>query len=392
MTCWKMKLVFAAALALLVAPDVLADGMTDDPDAGATTVEIGQLNVPSGRINQRDLRELIGQIDEALSAAQERDSNALSLLQRYREESARESAEVQQSLDELASTLGALNRLQLELESEFDLTREALATLKSATNAALEQSAQSSASIRQDVGRLDGTVDSVGAAIDEVARRLTETAEVFDERSARIGERMQKLSESIESVRGSVDDRYYSIRTDVLQRTLIGLAALFVLLAAVFMVRRQLLSKQRSITSRFDESFAATQAEQNRLDHKLSEILAQKLTLVASEPADHAFPLTVAAEIHRMRKRIARLPSDTPGIKPLTQALERLERGLLEKEYEVVDLVGEKYVEGLNVKPRFIADDGLKPGEHVITNVISPQVNYQGLVLQIADVEVSVGD
>jgi hypothetical protein len=101
--------------------------------------------------------------------------------------------------------------------------------------------------------------------------------------------------------------------------------------------------------------------------------------------------LQVAAEIHRMEKRLSVFPDDVKGVKPLVKALERLNEGLREKDYEIVDLVGTKYVEGMTVQPTFVLDDSLEVGEQTITKVIKPQVNYKNKIIEIAQVEVSTG-
>ena len=106
--------------------------------------------------------------------------------------------------------------------------------------------------------------------------------------------------------------------------------------------------------------------EYNALDLKLSEILEKQINAAVlsnkdsplaeqSEP-DHSLPLKVATEIHRMRKRIASMPEGTKGIRPLAKALERLEENLSEQEYEIVDFLGQKYVEGMSVDKEFVLD------------------------------------
>jgi hypothetical protein len=104
---------------------------------------------------------------------------------------------------------------------------------------------------------------------------------------------------------------------------------------------------------------------------------------------DHSLPLRVADEIHRMRKRIQFMTEDAQTTKALSHSLKRLEDELNTGGYEVIDLVGKKYVDGLNVEARFVpAEDSSKEGE-IITDVLRPQVNYMGVMIQQAKVEVS---
>ncbi len=104
---------------------------------------------------------------------------------------------------------------------------------------------------------------------------------------------------------------------------------------------------------------------------------------------DHSFPLRVADEMHRMRKRIQFMPEDSQAAKALSNSLRRIEEELNSGGYEVVELLGKKYVDGLNVEARFVpAEDKSIEGE-IITDVVRPQVNYMGVMIQQAKVEVS---
>jgi len=46
----------------------------------------------------------------------------------------------------------------------------------------------------------------------------------------------------------------------------------------------------------------------------------------------------------------------------------------------------------MKVSANFRPDENLKQGEQVITRIIKPQVNFKGVMIQAAQVEVSVGE
>ena len=48
-----------------------------------------------------------------------------------------------------------------------------------------------------------------------------------------------------------------------------------------------------------------------------------------------------------------------------------------------------KYVDGMKVEARFVDNPDIPKGEEVITEVLKPQINYKGVVIQTAKVEVS---
>lgn len=128
----------------------------------------------------------------------------------------------------------------------------------------------------------------------------------------------------------------------------------------------------------------------------LNKLKVQEMSVAVngqSKPSemDHHLPLKLADEIHRMRKRLASLPEDTKGLTPLQKSLERLEAELAEQGYEIVDHTGMTYTENLSVKARFVPSDDLGLDQKIISKVVVPQVNYKGVMIRMADIEVSIG-
>jgi exonuclease VII large subunit len=135
-----------------------------------------------------------------------------------------------------------------------------------------------------------------------------------------------------------------------------------------------------------------------QLADRLLEVVAQlkqseQITKAGNQQhePDHSLPLKLADEIHRMRKRLAALPEETKGLKPLSKSLERLEEELQEQGYEIIDYTGLKYTENMSVSARFVPSDDLEEGQSIINKVVTPQVNFKGVLIRMADIEVSVG-
>lgn len=70
---------------------------------------------------------------------------------------------------------------------------------------------------------------------------------------------------------------------------------------------------------------------------------------------------------------------------------EKATKELEEEGYEVVNMLGKSYHEGMKVRATFVEDESLKPGEQIITKVHTPQVNKDGKMIQAAEVIVSQG-
>lgn len=117
---------------------------------------------------------------------------------------------------------------------------------------------------------------------------------------------------------------------------------------------------------------------------------ASKQIIVKAEP-DHNLPSKLADEIHRMRKRMGTLPEDTKGLTPLKKSLDRLEAELAVYGYEIIDHTGQSYSDNMSIKARFIPSEELGPEVRLISKVVVPQLNHAGVMVRMADVEVSIG-
>ena len=112
----------------------------------------------------------------------------------------------------------------------------------------------------------------------------------------------------------------------------------------------------------------------------------------AGGAVDHALPLKIADEIVRIEKNLARMDEDVRGVKQLSKAIDRIKDNFVANGYELVDLLGKPYKEGMRVSANFVPDPDLPEGAKRISRVIKPQVNYQGQMIQAAQIEVSVGE
>lgn len=140
--------------------------------------------------------------------------------------------------------------------------------------------------------------------------------------------------------------------------------------------------------------------ENVKLDTKLVEILENQLNLKeqetktnpvsSNEEIDHSLALKVADEVVRMQKNIAKIGNSTKGIKPLTKGIERIQNNFAANGYEMISLINKKYDERMNIDViNFITDENLSEGSRIITAIIKPQVNFNGVLIQRAQVDVS---
>ena len=169
-----------------------------------------------------------------------------------------------------------------------------------------------------------------------------------------------------------------------------------------FFLSKRIKHNQTDIEEQLKRTKKSLEEETIKLDSKLVEVLESQLKLHQAEtPApvvastdtatpDHSLALKVADEIVRMQKNIAKMPEDVKGLKPLLKGIERIQNNFLANGYEMINLLNKDYDERMNIDViNFITDENIPSGRKVITAVIKPQVNYNGVLIQRAQVDVS---
>ena len=137
----------------------------------------------------------------------------------------------------------------------------------------------------------------------------------------------------------------------------------------------------------------AMQEESIKLDNKLLEIAEKQLTVtpnkIEENEMDHSLALKVADEIVRIETNLSRMDTNIKGHKQLSKAVERIKNNFYANGYEIVDMLGKKYTQGMKAAVTFVTDETLNEGEQIITKIIKPQINYKNEMIQAAQIEVS---
>ena len=77
----------------------------------------------------------------------------------------------------------------------------------------------------------------------------------------------------------------------------------------------------------------------------------------------------------------------------LNKRLESLEEKINNMGYEIIELLGRSFDDGMELgKTQFIPDENLKDGERIITRVIKPRITFKDKIIQHGDVVISQGD
>lgn len=238
--------------------------------------------------------------------------------------------------------------------------------------------------------RLENTVDSLSNLVEKNRSNINIIAEDF-------GTKIQKTEQHAEN-------RISELGGDVKKSRLYWIiATLGTLLLGVLMylfLGKRINSSQTDLEIQIMNTKKSLEEESLKLDNKLIEVLEIQLKVQQEESknqpvamtdkADHSLALKVADEIVRMQKNISRMDTDIKGLKPLEKGIERIQANFAANGYEMTDLLNKKFDDRMTIEVVNVLDDeSLPKGEKIITRIIRPQVLYNGVLIQRAQVEVS---
>lgn len=208
----------------------------------------------------------------------------------------------------------------------------------------------------------------------------------------------------------NINNKIYKTNNKVLlnqyilqSRTFWACVMVVVLLIVIIRVTYRLTKRIKSGDSSIDDVRKAQDAlqaaqgkmqeEAIKLEDKLLALFNKQLSntpkVVGNEKPDHSLALKVADEIVRIELNMARMDASIKGYKQLAKAVERIKDNFKANGYEIVDMLGKPYNEGMKVTANFVVDEDLEEGKQIITGITKPQINYNGQMIQAAQITVS---
>lgn len=283
----------------------------------------------------------------------------------------------------------------------------------------LAQDSTDIASLRRQADAMQSDLNAAGRQIKslqlstaELERKDSAQAQTIDSLSRQLARNEAALIATTlrqDSAKAQSIERYRELqhsRTATLWALIAVLALLAAAVAALFflMNKRQRHLRAHAESLAHENSALKTETEKLQSDwadsaHRLLEMEHTLYTLsLKLKPAppkappasiDHSLPLKIAGEVVRAEITLSRMDPSVRGYRHLQGSLRRLRQTLQDKGYEIVDMMGKPYDIGMVVTANFIPDDTLPPGAQIITGVSRPQVNYNGRMIQSAQIMVS---
>lgn len=212
--------------------------------------------------------------------------------------------------------------------------------------------------------------------------------------------KMSALGDSIGTTNGKLSQTSQDLNSRSLYG-IIGLIGALLIAGLVYLLLRKKIKSGQTAIDSIRETQEKLNEESIKLDNQLVELMnkqldaqkeSSKVTSTSSDNSsaiDHSLALKVADEIVRIELNLSRMDASVKGHKQLSKAVERIKNNFLAQGYEIVDMLGKPYNEGMKVVASFVSDESLKDGEQVITGITKPQINYNGQMIQAAQITVS---
>ena len=136
--------------------------------------------------------------------------------------------------------------------------------------------------------------------------------------------------------------------------------------------------------------------ESSKLDEKLVDLLDKQLNVQTmslsalnnKKDIDHSLALKIANELVKIETVLSKMDSTIKGHSHLLKAVEHVKNNLKANGYEIINLIGQDYNEGMPFNARFIPDETLPEGKRIISGINKYQINYNDKMIQAADIVV----
>ena len=230
-------------------------------------------------------------------------------------------------------------------------------------------------------------IEGQQTALDGISHEVNVNAENIANTSATLGERIDQADGKTEVVA-------HSLRGKTIGGIIVAIV-LLILSVLAFLLLRKRISKGDSAIEEIEQTQKRLQEESVKLDSKLVELLEGQMKVAENKPSsassnpDHALALKVADEITRIETNLSRMDASIRGYKQLMASVKRIKDNFMANGYELVEMLGKPYNEGMRVNVDFVIDEDLEEGKRIITTVTKPQVNYKGEMIQKATITVS---
>lgn len=251
----------------------------------------------------------------------------------------------------------------------------------------------------QSIEKLQDKNKHLNSSIDSLNQLIKNNSQNIVTNSTELGTKIKQTGENANSKISELDS---SLDKNRLYWIIATLATLLLGGLVYWLLGKRIQSSKTDVETQIKNTKNALEEESVKLDNKLVEVLETQLKLkqeetkvqptTLNEKADHSLALKVADEVIRIQKNLSRMDESTKGLKQLGSSVKRIQDNFASNGYELVEMLGKEYNEGMKVTANFVPNEDIETGTQIISRIIKPQVNFKGEMIQAAQIEVSVGE
>lgn len=262
-----------------------------------------------------------------------------------------------------------------------------------ATDATVQTLQCENDALKSEVTSLNSTISAQSNEIDSLKSVLVET-------NNSVAALADSLNINISSTREQIQTNSDNLNQTIAKKSQTGLW-IFILLALVvaaiaFIFGRLLAKRGNEVASLSAKADKLNEEIVNRLSSEMSEMqtISKQIGSISTATGggtdtEQKLITTLADRITFMEMTLYKMDSSVRGHKQLSKSIKQMKDNLLANGYELVDMLGKDYHDGMKVTANFVEDENLPEGKQIITGIIKPQINYQGKMIQSAQITVS---
>lgn len=254
--------------------------------------------------------------------------------------------------------------------------------------------------LQRENNALKSKVTYLNFALSEKTSEIDSLKSVLAETHKSVIALADSLNINISSTREQIQTNSDTLNKTIAKKSQTGMW-IFIVLALVVAVIAFIFGK---LLTKRDDEVASLSAKADKLNEEIvthlsseisemqtlsKQITALSVTMGYEADTEQKLITTLADRITFMEMTLYKMDSSVRGYKQLSKSIKQMKDNLFANGYELVDMLGKDYHEGMKVTANFIEDEDLPEGKQVITGIIKPQINFNGKMIQSAQITVS---
>lgn len=267
------------------------------------------------------------------------------------------------------------------LSKEVSILKQANSDLSAANDA-----------LKKRVATLENMMRSLHGESEVIARRVSAAEASLVNTGDALRDAKSGFERQILQINAIVSDQKENIEEKTIWGIIIALVVLTLSALLTFLLNRKDNAKidaLRRKTEKLNEEIVSRLSSEIIEIQNISSSIGALSAAGASSQNEQNLIIALADRITFMEMTLYRMNPSVRGYRQLTNSISQMKNNLLANSYELVDMLGKPYHEGMKVIANFVEDENIEQGKQIITGIIKPQINYHGQMIQAAQITVS---